>query len=89
MRLLAGWPRHVESAAEAHESHRIPIYLHDLASEFHAFWNKGRDDTTLRFLIEQDKELSLARLALVKAVATVIASGLAVMGVAPVEEMHG
>jgi arginyl-tRNA synthetase len=89
IRLMAGWPRHVESAAEAHESHRIPIYLHDLASEFHGFWNKGRDDATLRFLIEQDKELSLARLALVKAVATVIASGLAVMGVTPVEEMHG
>lgn len=88
VRLMAGWPRHVESSAEAHESHRIPIYLHDLASEFHAFWNKGRDDTTLRFLIEQDKELSFARLALVKAVATVIASGLAVMGVTPVEEMH-
>jgi arginyl-tRNA synthetase len=89
VRLLAGWPRHVESAAEAHESHRVTIYLHELASEFHTFWNKGRDDTTLRFLIQQDKELSLARLALVKAVATVIASGLAVMGVTPVEEMHG
>jgi arginyl-tRNA synthetase len=89
VRLMAGWPRHVESAAEAHESHRIAIYLHDLASEFHGFWNKGRDDTTLRFLIEQDKDLSVARLALVKAVATVIASGLAVMGVTPVEEMHG
>jgi arginyl-tRNA synthetase len=89
VRLMAGWPRHVESAAEAHESHRIAIYLHDLASEFHGFWNKGRDDTTLRFLIEQDKDLSMARLALVKAVATVIASGLAVMGVTPVEEMHG
>jgi arginyl-tRNA synthetase len=89
VRLMAGWPRHVESAAEAHESHRIAIYLHDLASEFHGFWNKGRDDATLRFLIEQDKNLSFARLALVKAVATVIASGLAVMGVTPVEEMHG
>jgi arginyl-tRNA synthetase len=89
VRLMAGWPRHVEAAAEAHESHRVAIYLHDLASEFHAFWNKGRDDATLRFLIEQDKELSMARLALVTAVATVIASGLAVMGVEPVEEMHG
>jgi len=89
VRLMAGWPRHIESAAEAHESHRVTIYLHDLASEFHSFWNRGRDDTTLRFLIEQDKELSLARLALVKAVATVIASGLAVMGVTPLEEMHG
>ena len=89
VRLMAGWPRHVESAAEAHESHRVTTYLHDLASEFHAFWNKGRDDATLRFLIEKDEELSLARLALVKSVATVIASGLAVMGVEPVEEMHG
>ncbi|MFH1157566.1 MAG: arginine--tRNA ligase [Pseudomonadota bacterium] len=89
IRLMAGWPRHVESAAEAHESHRIAFHLHDLASEFHSFWNKGRDDATLRFLIGQDKELSLARLALVKAAATVVASGLAVMGVTPVEEMHG
>lgn len=89
VRQLAGWPRFVESAAEAHEPHRITNYLHDLASEFHAFWNKGRDDTTLRFLHEQDRELSLARLALVDAVRTVIASGLAVMGVKPVEEMHG
>ncbi len=89
VRLMAGWPRFVEAAAEAHEPHRITFYLHDLAAAFHAFWNKGRDDATLRFLIEQDKELSLARLALVKAVATVIASGLAVMGVEPVEEMHG
>lgn len=89
VRLLAGWPRFVEGAAEAHEPHRITIYLHDLASEFHAFWNKGRDDTNLRFLREQDEELSRARLALVDAVRVVIASGLAVMGVKPVEEMHG
>lgn len=89
VRMMAGWPRMVCSAAEAHEPHRIASFLHDMASEFHAFWNKGRDDTTLRFLIEQDKELSMARLALVRAVATVIASGLAVMGVTPLEELHG
>lgn len=89
IRRLASWPRHVEAAAEAHEAHRITTYLHDLASEFHAFWNKGRDDASLRFLHENDKPLSMARLALVKAVATVIASGLAVMGVTPIEEMHG
>lgn len=89
VRFMAGWPRAVEAAAEAHEPHRVAFYLHDLASEFHGFWNKGRDDGTLRFLHENDKELSMARLALVSAVKTVIASGLAVMGVAPVEEMHG
>jgi arginyl-tRNA synthetase len=89
VRVLAGWPRAVEAAAEAREPHRMVTYLHDLAAEFHGFWNKGRDDASLRFLIEGDKDLSMARLALVRAVMTVIASGLAVMGVTPVEEMHG
>jgi arginyl-tRNA synthetase len=89
IRFMAGWPRFVEAAAEAHEPHRVATYLHDMASEFHAFWNKGRDDSTLRFLHEDDAALSLARLALVKSVATVIASGLAVMGVTPLEELHG
>ncbi len=89
IRAMAGWPRHLEAAAEAHEPHRVTFYLQELAAEFHSFWNRGRDDATLRFLIENDRELSFARLALVKAMATVIASGLAVMGVEPVEEMHG
>ena len=85
---MATWPRLVESAAEAHEPHRVAFYLYDLASDFHALWNKGRDDTSLRFLIDGDEEVTLARLALVSAVATVIASGLAVMGVEPVEELR-
>ena len=89
VRYLSGWPRFVEAAAEAHEPHRITTYLHDLAGEFHGLWNKGRDDATLRFLHENDKDLSLARLALVEAMKTVIASGLAVMGVEPLEELHG
>jgi arginyl-tRNA synthetase len=89
IRLMSGWPRFVEAAAEAHEAHRIAFYLHDLASAFHGFWNKGREDGTLRFLHEADKDLSLARLAFVTSIATVIASGLAIMGVAPLEEMHG
>jgi arginyl-tRNA synthetase len=89
VRLMAAWPRHVEQAAEAAEPHRITFYLQELAAEFHAFWNKGRDDNSLRFLHENDKELSLARLALVRSVATVIASGLDVMGVTPLEELHG
>lgn len=89
VRQMAAWPRLVEAAAESHEAHRIAGYLHDMASAFHTFWNKGRDDATLRFLHEDNKPLSFARLALVRAVATVIASGLAVMGVEPVEELHG
>ncbi|MBI1215388.1 MAG: arginine--tRNA ligase [Alphaproteobacteria bacterium] len=89
IRFMAGWPRFVEAAAEAHEPHRVATWLHDMASEFHAFWNKGRDVGALRFLHEDDEALSLARMALVKSVATAIASGLAVMGVTPLEELHG
>jgi arginyl-tRNA synthetase len=88
IRLMAGWPRVVESAAEAHEPHRVAFYLYDLASEFHAQWNRGNDDDALRFIVAQDEELTAARLALVRAVAVVVASGLGVMGVVPVQEMR-
>jgi arginyl-tRNA synthetase len=85
---LAAWPRTVEAAAEAHEPHRIAFYLYDLASAFHALWNKGNDDPRLRFIIREAPELSRSRLALLRAVAMVIASGLAVVGVIPAEEMR-
>jgi arginyl-tRNA synthetase len=89
IKIMAAWPQTVESAAEAHEPHRIAYYLHDLSAAFHALWTKGsKEDTSLRFLSEEDKPLTVARLALVKALATVIASGLEVMGVEPVEEMR-
>ncbi len=88
MTQLAGWPRTVEGAAEAHEPHRVAFYLNDVAAAFHGLWNKGRDDATLRFLHPDDIALSHARLALVKAVAVVVASGLAVMGVTALEEME-
>ncbi|WP_417450261.1 arginine--tRNA ligase [Kordiimonas sp.] len=82
------WPRMVEASAEAHEPHRIAFFLYDLASEFHTFWNKGNDDPSLRFIIEGDEALTEARMALVRAVALVIASGLSVLGVTPLEEMR-
>jgi arginyl-tRNA synthetase len=88
VKLLASWPRLVESAAETHEPHRIAFYLHDLAAQFHMLWNKGKDDARLRFLIAEERELSLARLALVQGIKHVIASGLRVFGVEPVEEMR-
>ncbi len=88
VRIMANWPRFVQSAAEAHEPHRIAYYLNDLATGFHALWNKGKDDARLRFIHDDDRELTLARLALVQAVAFVIASGLAVFGVTPVEELR-
>jgi len=87
IRLLAGWPRLVESAAEAHEPHRLVFYLQDVAAQFHLLWTKGRDEAQLRFIISGDPGLTRARLALVRGVATVVASGLAVFGVTPAEEM--
>lgn len=85
---MAQWPRVVESAAAAHEPHRIAFYLQELAADFHALWNRGRDDATLRFLHEDDAALTRTKLALVEATATVIRSGLRVLGVEPVKEMR-
>ena len=87
IRQLAQWPRLVESAAEAHEPHRVAFYLQEVAAQFHILWNKGRDEATLRFILASEPALTRARLALVRGVALVIASGLAVIGVEPVEEM--
>jgi arginyl-tRNA synthetase len=88
IKLLASWPRLVEQAASAHEPHRIAFYAQEVASALHSWWNKGRDDASMRFLVEGDEDLSLARLALVKAVSLVIASALAVIGVEALDEMR-
>ena len=86
MKQLALYPRVVEQAALAHEPHRIAFYLYDLASAFHALWTRGRDLPHLRFIINNDAEITIARLALVQGVVGVLASGLSVLGVsAPVE----
>ena len=87
IKTLANWPRIVEQAAIAHEPHRIAFYLAEVAAAFHALWNKGRDNTTLRFIQTEAPDQTMARLALVRAMATVIASGLGVMGVQPRESM--
>jgi len=86
---LAQWPRIVEQAAIAHEPHRIPFYLHEVASEFHGFWNVGHGDADMRFIVPADLELTTARLALARAMAVVIASGLHICGVEPAEELRG
>ncbi len=88
IRRLASWPRTVEGAALAQEPHRIAFYLYDLAGDFHMLWNRGRDDSTLRFLQADRAAETRARLALVAATAITIRSGLEVLGVTPVEEMR-
>src|SRR5579883_255066 len=87
MKRMAAWPAVVSGAAQAHEPHRIAFYLYDLAAAFHHLQTKGKENATMRFLLEDERSLTIARLALVQSVATVIASGLRVIGVQPVEEM--
>jgi arginyl-tRNA synthetase len=88
MRRVALYPRVIESAALAHEPHRVSFYLYELASEFHAFWTRGNDTPHLRFIIQDDPQLTLARLALVQGIVTVLASGLASLGVGAPQEMR-
>jgi arginyl-tRNA synthetase len=90
MRRLALYPRLIEAAAAAHEPHRIAFYLYDLASEFHAQYNKGKGSDTphLRFIMENDPQITMTRLALVQGIVTVLASGLDLLGVGAPEEMR-
>jgi len=89
MKKIAEYPRLIEAAAAAHEPHRIAFYLYELASEFHAHWTRGgKESPHLRFIIQSDPRLTVARLALVQGVATVLASGLKLLGVGAPEEMR-
>jgi arginyl-tRNA synthetase len=88
MRQIALYPRILAGAAAAHEPHRIAFYLFDLASEFHALWTLGNASPHLRFIIQNDRQLTEARLVLVQGVATVLASGLALLGVEAPNEMR-
>jgi arginyl-tRNA synthetase len=88
VKLAGQYPRVVEGAAMAHEPHRIAFYLYDLAAAFHALWNRGNDDPERRFLIENNPQLSRARLELARGIGQVIKNGLGLMGVEAAEEMR-
>lgn len=88
IRRLAEFPRVVEAAADAHEAHRIAFYLYDLASDFHGHWNRGKENSQLRFVNRDDRVSTKARLALVRAVQVVLASGLGILGVSAPDEMR-
>lgn len=85
---LAEWPRLVEIAARTHEPHRIAFYLYELASDFHALWNRGNDTADLRFLQEDQPDTSAAKIALARAASVVISTGLGILGVEPAQEMR-
>jgi arginyl-tRNA synthetase len=88
VRLMGAFPRAVEQAALAHEPHRIAFALNDLAAGFHGLWNKGKDEPGLRFILTENRDVTLARLALIRAAAYVLAAGLGILGVEPAEEMR-
>jgi arginyl-tRNA synthetase len=88
IRRIAQFPRLVEAAAAAHEPHRIGFYLYELAGDFHGLWNRGKDLPQLRFIYESDRELTRARVALVAATKRVLASGLGILGVQALHELH-
>ena len=85
---LAEWPRLLETAAKTHEPHRIAFYLYELASEFHALQHLGKIEPEMRFIQADNTAQSLARIALIRAVAVAIAAGLGILGVTPAKEMR-
>ncbi len=85
---LAQFPRAVEAAAQAHEPHRLAFYLHDLASSFHSHWTRGKDQPGLRFVNEESREITRARLAMVSAIGSVLRAGLGILGVSAPAEMR-
>jgi arginyl-tRNA synthetase len=87
VKLATQFPRLVEAAAQAHEPHRIAFYLHDFSSAFHSRYNQGNDDPAQRFIVEDNQELTRARLELASAIGQIIRNGLGIMGVTAAEEM--
>lgn len=88
VKMIAAYPRMIDAAAASHEPHRVAFFVHELASAFHSLWNKGKDSPQLRFVNQTDRKSTSARLAFVHAVRSVLASGLAVVGVTAPEEMR-
>ncbi len=88
VKLIAQYPRQIEAAALAHEPHRVAFFVHELASAFHSHWNRGKDQPQLRFVNEERRDLTCARLALVNSLTLVLASGLAILGVSAPDEMR-
>jgi len=87
IRRIAEYPRIVEAAASAHEPHRIAFYLFELAGEFHALWNQGKESPQLRFILKDDNKTTITRLAFLRVIRYVLANGLRILGVRPADEM--
>jgi arginyl-tRNA synthetase len=86
LKKISQWPKCVEITSKKLEPHRIPVYLYELSSDFHSYWNMGKDNENKRF-INKHKKISEDKLALLKATANVIKSGMSIVGVDCPEKM--
>jgi len=85
---MAEFPRMIEQSANADEPHRVAFYLHELASDLHSHWNRGKEMPELRFINPKNAKLTLARMAMLQALSNVLASGLSIIGASAPEEMR-
>ena len=83
---IAEWPKCIDLATKRLEPHRLPIYLYELSSEFHSYWNMGKDDKEKRF-IDDNNKASLEKLVFIKIVSDVIKTGMEILGVETPEKM--
>ena len=80
LKKLSEWPKCIDAASTKLEPHRIPVYLYDLASEFHSYWNLGKQFPEKRFINDQ-KTVSPDKLIFLKAISNVIKTGMDIVGV--------
>ena len=83
---ISEWPKCIDIATNRLEPHRIPVYLYELASDFHSYWNMGKDDESKRFLTKENK-ISDEKIVFLKAISNVIKSGMSIMGVSTPNKM--
>ena len=86
LKKVAEWPKCIEAASLRLEPHRIPVYLYELSSEFHSYWNMGKDDPSKRF-INDEKKIPNDKLVFLKVISNVIKSGMNIVGVDTPEKM--
>lgn len=86
LKKIAEWPKCIEAASLRLEPHRIPVYLYELSSEFHSYWNMGKEDQSKRFINEQ-KKISNDKLVFLKVISNVIKSGMDIVGVDTPQKM--
>ena len=87
IRKLSEWPNVIFFSVSKYEPHRIAFYLNELAQLFHSLQSLGKIDHRMKFLVEEDMQLTSARIALIRSIQIIITSGLEILGVKPIDEL--